>query len=95
MISVLDADPETGLITGHVVGPQYSRNNPDVIDVSMYHMIGFEGIASHITLTPTFGIRHAFLPGFCMMQRTHTGIVNMILEKEYGLHIRIEGVVIL
>lgn len=95
IISVISADKRTGLITGHVVGPAFARLNKNVIDISMYHMIGFEGIADNIRKTPQFGIRHPFLPGFCMMHRTHTGIVNMILEKSYGFHVRIEGVLIL
>lgn len=95
IISVISADKRTGLITGHVVGPAFARSNENVIDLSMYHMIGFEGIADNIKKAPQFGVRHPFLPGFCMMHRTHTGIVNMILEKSYGLHVRIEGVIIL
>lgn len=95
IISVITADKTTGLITGHVVGPAFARGNPDVIDLSMYHMIGFEGLAEHIQRPPQFGVRHPFLPGFCMMHRTHTGIVNMILEQSCGTHVRIEGVIIL
>ena len=78
-----------------MVGPAFSRDNADIIDLKMYHMIGFEGVARVITRPPAFGIRHPFLPGFCMMDRTHTGIVNMILQKSYGLHVRVEGIVIL
>ncbi|MDO5845757.1 MAG: (Fe-S)-binding protein [Methanocorpusculum sp.] len=95
ILSVISADKRTGLITGHVVGPAYARGNPDVIDLAMYHMIGFEGIADHIRRPPQFGVRHPFLPGFCMMHRTHTGIVNMVLEQSCGIHVRIEGVIIL
>lgn len=95
VISVLEADKITGVITGHVVGPAFARGNSDAIDLRMYHMIGFEGIAKNIRRTPEFGVRHPFLPGVCMMHRTHTGLVNMVLEKSYGLHVRVEGVVIL
>ncbi|NLC91461.1 MAG: Fe-S cluster protein [Methanocorpusculum parvum] len=95
VIRVIEADHITGLITGHVVGPAFSRDNTDIIDLKMYHMIGFEGVARVVARPPQFGVRHPFLPGFCMMDRTHTGIVNMILEKSYGLHVRVEGIVIL
>lgn len=95
VIRVLEADPVTGLITGHVVGPAFSRNNPDLIDLKMYHMIGFEGVAQIVRRTPAFGVRHPFLPGVCMMHRTHTGIVNMVMQKSYGIHVRVEGIVIL
>ncbi len=95
VIKVLEADPVSGLITGHVVGPAFARGNSDVIDLRHYHMIGFEGIANVIRKTPEFGFRMPFLPGVCMMHRTHTGIVNMIMQKSYGLHVRVEGIVIL
>ena len=95
VINVLEADPVSGLITGHVVGPAFARGNSDAIDLKHYHMIGFEGIATVVRKTPEFGLRMPFLPGVCMMHRTHTGVVNMIMQKSYGLHVRVEGVVIL
>ncbi|HJK15283.1 MAG TPA: Fe-S cluster protein, partial [Methanocorpusculum sp.] len=95
VIKVLEADPMSGLITGHVVGPAFARGNDNVIDLRHYHMIGFEGVANVVRRTPEFGLRMPFLPGVCMMHRTHTGVVNMIMQKSYGLHVRVEGVVIL
>lgn len=94
VIRVLDADMVTGVITGHVVGPAYSRGR-EVKDVKGYHMLGFEGEAVPITREPQFGVRHSFLPGFCMMDRSHTGLVNMVLKKPWGIHVRVEDVVIL
>ncbi len=94
VIKVISADPITGVITGHVVGPAYSRG-ADVKDVREYHMLGFEGRAVPVKREPEFGIRHSFLPGFCMMDRAHTGIVNMVIDKPWGIHARIEGIVIL
>lgn len=94
VIRVLDADPLTGVITGHVVGPAHSRDR-EVKDVRMYHMLGFEGMAVPVSREPCFGVRHRFLPGFCMMDRAHTGLVNMVLNKPWGLHVRIEDIVIL
>lgn len=95
VIRVLEADPTSGLITGHVVGPAFSRGNADAIDCKHYHMIGFEGVATTVRRTPEFGVRMPFLPGVCMMHRTHTGLVNMIIQKSYGIHVRVEGIVIL
>ncbi len=94
VIKVIEADPITGVITGHVVGPAYSRNK-EVKDVKEYHMLGFEGMAHVVKEEPKFGVRHSFLPGFCMMDRAHTGLVNMVIRKPWGLHVRVEGVVIL
>jgi uncharacterized Fe-S cluster-containing protein len=94
VIRVLDADKDTGVITGHVVGPSYSRNR-EVKDVKAYHMLGFEGKVHLITEEPEFGKRFTFLPGLCMMDRAHTGLVNMVIKKPWGLHVRIESIVIL
>ena len=94
VIRILDADRDTGVITGHVVGPSYSRGR-EVKDVKAYHMLGFEGKALPITEEPQFGKRFTFLPGLCMMNRAHTGLVNMVLKKPWGLHVRIEDILIL
>lgn len=94
VLQVLEADPVTGILTTWVVGPKYAREGA-VKDVKAYHMLGFEGIASHIRKTPEFGCRVTFLPGFCMMALNHTGLVNMILDKQSGLHLRVEDIRIL
>ena len=94
VLKVIEACPITGLLYTWVVGPKYSRNRP-VKDVVAYHMIGFEGIAKNIKQEPQFGKRHTFLPGFCMMSLNHTGLVNMVLTKSVGFHIRIENIIIL
>lgn len=94
VLRVIKAELQTGLLYTWVVGPKYSRDK-EVKDVTAYHMIGFEGIAKNITKEPTFGCRVNFLPGFCMMALNHTGLVNMVLEKSCGLHVRIEDIHIL
>lgn len=94
VIKVINADYITGVITGHVVGPAFSREG-DVKDVKEYHMLGFEGIAVSKIKDPEFGKRHYFLPGSCMMHRAHTGLVSMVIEKPYGTQIRVEDIIIL
>jgi len=94
VLSVIEAEPVTGLLYTWVVGPLYSRER-EVKDVVAYHMIGFEGIACRISKEPFLGCRATFLPGFCMMNLNHTGLVNMVLEKREGLHVRIEDIRIL
>ena len=94
VIKVLECDRVTGVITGFVVGPAYARGK-DVKDVKMYHMLGFEGRARTIKKEPGFGLRQPFLPGFCMMDRSHTALVNMVIKKPWGIHVRVENVVIL
>lgn len=93
-LQVIKAEQQTGLLYTWVVGPKYSRD-AEVKDVTAYHMIGFEGIANNISKEPAFGCRVTFLPGFCMMALNHTGLVNMLLEKSCGLHVRIEDIRIL
>ncbi|MBP2146926.1 putative Fe-S cluster-containing protein [Methanofollis sp. W23] len=93
VIRVIEADPITGVITGHVVGPAFSRDR-EYHDVRAYHMLGFEGLATHISSPPVFGKRQRFLPGFCMMALAHTGLVNMIVERSEGVHVRVEDVII-
>ena len=94
VLRILDADKDTGVMTGHVVGPSYSRDK-EVKDVKAYHMLGFEGKVLPITEEPQFGKRFSFLPGLCMMNRAHTGLVNMVIKKPWGLHVRIEDILIL
>lgn len=91
VLRVIDASPVSGVITTHVVGPQFSRGR-EYHDLEAYHIAGFEGMARTVNQKPVFGKRHAFLPGFCMMYLRHTGVVNMILNKATGMQIRIEDI---
>lgn len=91
VLRVQQAELITGLLYTWVVGPKFSREE-EVKDVVAYHMIGFEGVADRITKEPRLGSRATFLPGFCMMNLNHTGLVNMVLEKSYGKHIRVEDI---
>jgi uncharacterized Fe-S cluster-containing protein len=94
VLRVLEANPVTGVLTCHTVGPHAAREG-GAKDVQAYHVVGFEGIASVIKRPPEFGFRQPFLPSFCMMQIAHTGVVNMVLEKSTGLHVRVEDIRIL
>jgi uncharacterized Fe-S cluster-containing protein len=94
VLRVIDANPVTGVLTCHTVGPMAARMGT-VKDVQAYHVVGFEGIAMVIKRVPEFGFRQSFLPSFCMMQIAHTGVVNMVLEKSTGIHIRVEDIRIL
>jgi uncharacterized Fe-S cluster-containing protein len=94
VLRVLDANPVTGVLTCHTIGPHAARQG-GVKDVQAYHVVGFEGIATVIKRPPKFGLRQPFLPSFCMMQLAHTGVVNMVLGKDGGLHVRVEDIRIL
>jgi uncharacterized Fe-S cluster-containing protein len=94
VLRVLEANPVTGVLTCHTVGPHEARQGGGK-DVQAYHVIGFEGMAEVVKRRPEFGFRQLFLPSFCMMQVAHTGVVNMVLEKSAGLHVRVEDIRIL
>ena len=94
VLEVIEIDHRTGVLTCWVIGPEKAREGT-VIDVGAYHMLGFEGIATEVYKEPEFGRRVSFLPGFCMMNRSHSGLVNQVLQKSEGLHVRIEGIIIM
>lgn len=94
VLRVLHANPDTGVLTCHTVGPLAARQG-GAKDVQAYHVIGFEGMADVVKRRPEFGFRQSFLPSFCMMQAAHTGVVNTVLEKTAGLQVRVEDIRIL
>ena len=91
VLSVIRANTVSGLLTCHVVGPEVSRAG-GFKEIEAYHIVGFEGIARTVRREPTFGMRQRFLPGYCMMNLAHTGVVNMVLTQFGGLHVRVEDI---
>lgn len=92
VLSVIHASPVSGLLTCLVVGPGVVRNAGEFKEIEAYHMVGFEGVARTVRREPIFGMRQRFLPGYCMMNLTHTGVVNMVLAQPGGLHVRLEDI---
>jgi uncharacterized Fe-S cluster-containing protein len=90
-LRVLSANPVTGVLACHTVGPLAARSGK-VHDIQAYHVHAFEGIAEVISRSPALGIRQRFLPGYCMMDLSHTGVVNMVLNKKEGIHVRLEDI---
>ncbi len=93
-LRVLSANPVTGVLECHTVGPLTARTEK-THDLQAYHVHAFEGIAETIKKPPVLGTRQYFLPGYCMIDLAHTALVNMILQKSIGLHIRLEDIRIL
>jgi uncharacterized Fe-S cluster-containing protein len=93
-LRVLSANPVTGVIECHTVGPLEARKE-DAHDVQAYHVHAFEGIAETVIRPPTLGLRQRFLPGYCMIDLSHTALVNMVLKKKDGVHVRVEDIRIL
>lgn len=95
-LRVLSANPVTGVIECHTVGPLEARKEKGPVhDVQAYHVHAFEGIAETVLRPPTLGLRQRFLPGYCMIDLAHTALVNMVLKKKDGVHVRVEDIRIL
>ena len=93
-LRVLSANPVTGVLECHTIGPLAARKEK-AFDVQAYHVHAFEGIAETVLRPPTLGLRQRFLPAYCMMDLAHTAVVNMVLKKKGGLHVRVEDIRIL
>jgi len=64
-------------------------------DIQACNVHAFEGLAEVIEKESTFGVRQRFLPGYCMLNLSHTGVLNMVLKKHAGIHVRLEDIRIL
>ena len=96
VLRVLSANPITGVLECHTVGPLEARKETGAVhDVQAYHVHAFEGIAETVIRPPTLGLRQRFLPGYCMIDLSHTALVNMVLKKKEGVHVRVEDIRIL
>jgi uncharacterized Fe-S cluster-containing protein len=93
-LRVLSANPITGVLECHTVGPLAARKEK-AFDVQAYHVHAFEGLAETVLRPPTLGLRQRFLPGYCMIDLAHTALVNMVLKKKDGVHVRVEDIRIL
>jgi uncharacterized Fe-S cluster-containing protein len=90
VLRVLDADPVSGILRCHTVGPLAARRSPTVFDLRAYREVAFEGRADLVRTEPEIGFRARFLPASCMRQIAHTGVVQMVLRKSFGYHVRLE-----
>lgn len=90
ILKVLSVDPVTGILACHTVGPAVARKSAIVHDIRAYHEICFEGVAKVIRHEPVVGFRQRFLPANCMRQMVHSGVVQMVLNKSFGIHVRVE-----
>jgi len=95
-LRVIAANPVTGVLACHTVGPLAARREEGKVhDLQAYHVHAFEGVAEVVARPPALGTRQRFLPGYCMMDLSHTAVVNMVLKKKEGIHVRLEDIRIL
>jgi uncharacterized protein len=92
VLRVISVDPVTGILTCHTVGPAVARKCDTIFDIRAYHEIGFEGAAEVIRHEPVVGYRMRFLPANCMRQLVHSGVVVQVLNKSFGIHVRLEDI---
>ncbi|MGA2122695.1 MAG: (Fe-S)-binding protein [Methanoregula sp.] len=90
-LEVIRANPVTGLLTCHAIGPLAARGRP-CHPLEAYQVIGFEGRAVHIINEPAIGHRMSFLPSFCMLQIAHTGVVNQVIRSGEEMNVRVEDI---
>ncbi len=73
---------DNGLITVHMIGPCHridAETDFDYMDIGVCMVGGFEGIIDG--RLPKVGETIRFLPGHCMMQKVHSGIVVQLIGK--------------
>ncbi|MGZ4902013.1 MAG: (Fe-S)-binding protein [Halobacteriota archaeon] len=90
-LRVLSANPVTGVLECHTLGPLAAREE-ETHDVQAYHVHAFEGLAEVVHNEPVLGKRQRFLPGYCMLNLSHTAVVNTVLKKREGVHVRLEDI---
>lgn len=79
---------EHGIATVHLIGPVHLlEGKPAPQDIGICMVAAFEGIVSR-GRRPEVGETVRFLPGHCMMQKVHSGVV---VHSE-GSRVRIEGI---
>jgi uncharacterized Fe-S cluster-containing protein len=79
---------EHGIATVHLIGPVHLlEGEPAPQDIGICMVAAFEGIVSR-GRRPEVGETVRFLPGHCMMQKVHSGVV---VHSE-GDRVRIEGI---
>lgn len=80
---------DNGLITVHVIGPCHRLDDDlefDYKDIGLCMVGGFEGMVQG--KIPDVGDTIRFLPGHCMMQKVHSGVVVQV----EGRKIMLEGI---
>jgi uncharacterized Fe-S cluster-containing protein len=80
---------DNGLITVHIIGPCHRLDDEaefEYLDIGLCMVGGFEGVVQG--KIPDVGETVRFLPGHCMMQKVHSGVVVQV----EGRKIILEGI---
>lgn len=80
-----------GLITWCVVGPLAARAGK-AIEIGMYTPTAYIGLVRHRRVELQIGRRYHFLPGLCMLQSRHSGLISELARRPDGMRARLEGI---
>ncbi len=91
---VIAEEPDyfNGTVVWHVTGPLAARKGG--IDIGYYNTTAYEGLVNISKVELKIGMRHYFLPRYCMLQWRHCGLVNSLGKTPHGPRVRLEGLFI-
>lgn len=89
---VMDApDLLNALVTWCVVGPLAARAAKS-IEIGNYTPMAYLGLVRHTRVELQLGRRYHFLPGLCMLQSRHSGVIAELARRPDGARVRLEGI---
>lgn len=88
---VEEPDLLNGLVTWCVVGPLAARD-ANAIEIGMYTPVAYLGLVRHTRVELQIGRRYHFLPGLCMLQSRHSGLIAELAKRPDGMRARLEGI---
>lgn len=91
-VVVEEPDYLNGLVVWCVIGPVAARSRG--VEIGCYTPVAYEGVVRHSRKKLQVGRRYYFLPGYCMLQSRHSGVVSFLARTATGFRVRIEGILI-
>ncbi|MBF0360296.1 MAG: Fe-S cluster protein [Oligoflexia bacterium] len=91
-VIVEEPDYFNGVVVWCIVGPMLAREKG--INIGYYNTTAYEGLIKESKMEIKIGMRHYFLPRFCMLQWRHSGLINTLYKEKDHLRVRIEGLFI-
>lgn len=86
-----EPDRLNALITWCVVGPLAARD-AEAVEIGNYTPIAYLGLVRHSRVELQVGRRYHFLPGLCMLQSRHSGVITELAKRPEATRVRFEGI---
>ncbi len=86
-----EPDLLNGLVTWCVVGPLATRE-AKTKEIGNYTPVAYLGLVSRARVELQIGRRYHFLPGLCMLQSRHSGVISEMARRPDGVRVRLEGI---